>query len=81
MSSARRPMDTQAICWALASAHVASTTRERTRDGNVMAHSSACMPPIDPPTTARQRAMPSASASDAWARTMSRMVTTGKRRP
>ena len=45
------------------------------------AHSSACMPPIDPPTTTAQRSMPSASAKATCASTWSRMVRYGKRVP
>ena len=72
-------MDPHAICCALASAHVAIGTTAPTRWGNMIAHSRTCMPPIEPPTTACQRAMPSESASSACARTMSRIVTTGNR--
>ena len=39
------------------------------------------MPPIDPPTTAAQRSMPSASASAASTATWSRIVMRGKRDP
>ncbi len=41
-------------------------------------HSSTCMPPKEPPTTASQRGMPRWSATAAWLRTMSRIDTTGK---
>ena len=72
-------MEPHAICCALASAHVAIGTMAPTRSGNMIPHSSTCIPPIDPPTTACHLFTPSASASDACARTMSRMVTTGNR--
>ena len=52
-----------------------------TRDGYITAHSSACIPPIEPPMTACQTSMPSASVRRTWALTMSRIVTTGKREP
>ena len=37
--------------------HVAIGTIERTRCGYMIAHSSTCIPPIEPPTTACQRAI------------------------
>ena len=52
---------------------------ERTRSGKVIPHSSTCMPPIEPPITLSHAGTPRCVASRAWARTMSRMVTTGKR--
>ena len=61
--------------------HVAIATSERTRRGYMTAHSSACMPPIDPPITDSQRVIPRYSPNLDWARTMSRIVTTGKRDP
>jgi hypothetical protein len=39
------------------------------------------MPPIEPPATENSEAMPRWSSSIACARTMSRMVMTGKSRP
>jgi hypothetical protein len=39
------------------------------------------MPPIEPPVTQSSFFMPSLSSSMAWARTMSRTVTSGKLRP
>ena len=56
-------------------------TRLATASGYITAHSSACMPPMDPPTTACQRSMPSPTARLCWARTMSRTVTTGNELP
>ena len=55
--------------------------RTRTRSGYITAHSSTCIPPIEPPTTLCQRRMPRWSASAAWVRTQSRTDTTGKRLP
>ena len=77
----RRPLLHQPICWALAAAAVAIGTRAPTRSGYITPHSSTCIPPIDPPTTSAHRPMPRWSATAAWVRTMSRMVTTGKRDP
>ena len=56
---------TSAISSAVARAPHAITTACGTRSGNATAHSSARWPPIDPPTTAAHRAMPSRSASAA----------------
>ena len=52
-----------------------------TRCGKLAAHCSTCMPPIEPPITANRLSMPRWSISIACARTMSRMVTTGKSSP
>ena len=52
-----------------------------TRSGKLAAHCSACMPPIEPPTTQNSVSMPRWSISIACARTMSRMVTTGRSSP
>ena len=54
--------------------------RRRGRDTST-AHSSTRMPPIEPPTTAAHRSMPSASASAASTATWSRIVIVGKREP
>jgi hypothetical protein len=51
-------MAPQAICCAVACAHVAIGMIERTRWGNVIAHSNTCMPPIDPPITLCHASMP-----------------------
>ena len=56
-------------------------TTAPTRSGYITAHSSACMPPIDPPTTSAQQDTPRWSATAACVRTMSRTETTGKREP
>ncbi len=39
------------------------------------------MPPMEPPSTQNRLSIPSRSSSIAWARTMSRMVTSGKSTP
>ena len=56
-------------------------TIDATRSGNITAHSRACIPPIEPPTTLCQRSTPRWSATFAWLRTQSRTDTTGKRLP
>ncbi len=53
----------------------------KTASGKLAAHSSTCIPPIEPPITANRRRMPSQSMSFFWARTMSRMVMGGKSTP
>ena len=58
----------RAIWSAVAAAGAASTAMRSTRSGAVIAHSSTCMPPIEPPTTAAQRSMPSSRAKAACAR-------------
>jgi hypothetical protein len=59
-------------------AAVAIGMAEKTRSGKLAAHCSTCMPPIEPPMTENRLSMPSRSSSIAWARTMSRMVITGR---
>src|SRR5579872_330370 len=54
---------------------------ENTRLGKAEVHCSACMPPIEPPTTQNNVSIPKRSSSIACARTMSGMVTTGKSSP
>ena len=66
---------------ALLRAVVASGMAARIRSGWCAAHSSTCIPPIEPPTTHSSRSMPRWSISRSCARTMSPMVTTGKRSP
>ena len=56
-------------------------TAAKTRSGKLAAHCSTCMPPIEPPSTQSSVSMPSRSISIACARTMSRMVMTGRSRP
>lgn len=73
--------DPQAICSAEAAAGAASTSSEPVRSGRLTAHSSARIPPMEPPTTAAHRPMPSTSASAASAATWSRTVRYGKREP
>ncbi len=58
-----------------------SAGRRTPRPGSSAAHSSTCIPPIEPPSTANSRAMPRWSISRFCARTMSRMVTGGKSVP
>ena len=81
MRMTRRPVDHHAICCALAASAVAMGTIDATRSGYITAHSSTCIPPIEPPITLCQRRIPRWSASAAWLRTQSRTDTTGKRLP
>ena len=60
---------------------VAKASTRSTRSGQLADSESACIPPIDPPTPACSRSIPSASSKAIWPRTMSRMVMTGKRMP
>ena len=76
-----RPTSWKAIFCAEWRAVEAMTTAAATRSGKVAAQLSACMPPIEPPTTAFSRATPRWSSSMACARTMSRIVMTGKAMP
>lgn len=70
-----------AITSAVVAAQVASTNSRSTASGQLMAHSRARMPPMEPPITAAQRWMPSCRARACSAATMSRMVMAGKRLP
>ena len=54
---------------AVAAAGAASTAMRSTASGAMIAHSSTCMAPIDPPTTAANRSMPIALANASWPRT------------
>eukprot|EP00964_Phaeocystis_antarctica_P025203 scaffold14148_cov74-Phaeocystis_antarctica.AAC.2 len=55
------------------------TTARRTSAGYMIAHSRACMPPADPPTTAWTARTPSSCTSSSWcSRTVSRIVVCGK---
>ena len=74
-------MALQAIWSGLAAAAEARGRIDRTLPGYITAHSSTCIPPIEPPTTASQRPIPRRSASRAWTLTMSRTVTVGNRDP
>ena len=67
--------------WAVWRAAVAMAAQAAIRSGKLAAHSSACMPPIEPPTTAASRSIPSACTRAACARTMSPTVMTGKFSP
>ncbi len=71
------PTSLNAICCALCRHVVAIGIVQRTTSGKLTAHSSACMPPIDPPETHNNLAMPSESISIFCSRTMSRIVITG----
>ena len=62
--------------WVLAIATMASTW-----SGYRIAHSSACIPPSEPPATAASRSMPSTSRNARSVRTMSATVITGKSDP
>jgi len=57
---------------------LAMNTRDSTSSGYRSAHSSACIPPSEPPITIRIRFTPSEVTSACWARTMSRTVMAGK---
>ena len=67
--------------WAEWKAAVAMGTAANTDWGKAAAHSSACIPPMDPPTTANKRLMPRWSTRRFWARTMSPTVTVGNSMP
>jgi hypothetical protein len=56
----------------------AKTTTARERSGNVAAHSSATMPPSDPPVASATRRTPSASTSSLMSRAWSRVPTRGE---
>jgi hypothetical protein len=76
-----RPTSLNAICCALCRVVVAIGIADTTRSGYATAHSSACMPPIDPPVTASSRGMPSLSISIFSRRTMSEIVIPGNDMP
>ena len=62
-------------------AAVAIGTAVNTRSVWLAAHSSTCMPPIEPPITQNSWSMPRWSIRRTCASTMSPMVMTGKFRP
>src|ERR1019366_3089899 len=72
-----RPTSLKAICCALCRVVVAIGMALTTDSGYAAAHSSACMPPIDPPETVSRRWMPKESISIFCKRTISPMVITG----
>lgn len=74
-----RPTSWNAMFCAAIVAVLAMASTRRGICGQLAARLSACIPPIEPPTMACSVVMPSASNSATWARTMSRMVMTGKR--
>ena len=78
---AARCSEFAAIWSAVVCAVLLRTASRATRSGRDAANSSACIPPIEPPTTAANRSIPRGSASCAWAATWSRTVTNGKRDP
>ena len=71
----------QAIWSPVAYAQVARAMARPTRSGYPTAHSSARIPPIEPPRTAANRSIRSRSANAASAATWSRMVIRGNREP
>ncbi len=66
---------------AVAAAPTDRTRADPTRDGDDVTHSSARMPPIEPPTTAAQRRTPSRWDSSDSTATWSATVMRGKRDP
>jgi hypothetical protein len=74
-----RPTSWKAMFCAEWRAVLAIASTRAVRPGKLAAKLSACIPPIEPPTTACSRPIPSASSSATCARTMSRTVMTGKR--
>src|ERR1035438_4466021 len=72
-----RPTSLKAICCAVGRVVVAIGMALTTDSGYAAAHSSACIPPIDPPVTESRRWMPKESISLFCKRTMSPMVITG----
>src|ERR1017187_5310766 len=72
-----RPTSLKAICCALCRVVAATGIALTTAPGYAAAHSSACMPPIDPPETASSRPMPNQSISSFCSRTISPIVITG----
>ncbi len=74
-----RPTSWNAMFCAEWRAVAAMISAAAVRSGKLAARLSACIPPIEPPTTACRRSIPSISSSAICARTMSRMVMTGKR--
>ena len=73
-----RPTSLKAMACVGCRAAVAMAITWWTRSGCEIAHCSACMPPMEPPTTASSRSMPRWSSSSAWASTMSATVMIGK---
>ena len=75
------PIALNAICQGLAAYELAMGTALRSLSGNSTAHSSTCIPPMEPPMTESHCWMPRWLVSFSWARTISRIVTAGKRDP
>ena len=78
---ASRAMAFQAKPWGWRAWVLAMATTASTWSGNKMAHSSACIPPREPPATAASRSMPNSSRKARSVRTMSATVITGKLAP
>src|SRR5438445_2357380 len=78
---ALRAIAFQATPWLRGRAVLAIEMHERTLSGYATVHSSARMPPRDPPLTASRRSIPNRSRARFSARTMSATVITGKSRP
>jgi hypothetical protein len=67
--------------WAECLAAVAMRAQAKVRFGKHLTHSSAIIPPMEPPTTRKRLSIPRAVTSSAWALAISAMVMTGKDRP
>ncbi len=78
---ALRPTASNAMLCALRRAVVAIGMAATTLSGYRTAHSSTCMPPMEPPSTARSLRMPRCSTRRFWTLTMSSIVMIGKSRP
>ncbi len=78
---ATRPTSLKAIPWGESFDVVAIGIDAITRSGYETAHRSACIPPIEPPVTAKSLSIPRWSIRRIWARTMSWTVIIGKERP
>ena len=76
-----RPTSWNAMFCAEWNEAVAIGTAANTLAGNAAAHSSTCIPPIDPPMHANSRVIPRLSISRFCARTMSPIVTVGNSVP
>ncbi len=74
-----RPTSWKAMFCAECRAVVAMASTRAARSGQLAARLNACIPPIEPPTTACSRSISSVSSRPTSPRTMSRMVITGKR--
>ena len=75
------PTSLKAICWGDEYAEVAMGIADLTISGYDIHHWRTCIPPIDPPITAKSWLIPMEFTSFFWAFTMSLMVITGKSSP